>query len=80
MDKSEIQQRVAKVVCQVLNVEPDIVKPECDFVFDLGAESVQSVHLVAAFEAEFGIEMDNDAALKVRTVGGAVEFISRYFR
>ncbi len=80
MDRTEVEQRVKKVVSHVLNVDEEMVKPECDFVFDLGAESVQSVQLVAAFEAEFGIEMDNDAALKVRTVGGAVEFISRYFR
>ena len=78
MDRSEVEQRVKKVVCQVLNVDEALVKPECDFVFDLGAESVQSVQLVAAFEAEFGIEMDNDAALKVRTVGLAIDFISKY--
>ncbi len=78
MDRSEVEQRVKKVVCQVLNVEEGLVKPECDCVFDLGAESVQSVQLVAAFEAEFDIEMDNDAALKVRTVGSAIDFISKY--
>jgi len=77
MDRSEIEQRVKQVVCQVLNVEAELVKPECHFVFDLGAESVQSVQLVAAFEAEFGIEMDNDAALKVKTVGSAVDFIAK---
>jgi acyl carrier protein len=46
-------------------------------VFDLGAESTQSVELVAAFEQEFDIEMDDDAALAVKTVGGAVDFIVR---
>ena len=45
--------------------------------FDLGAESVQSVELVAAFEEEFGINMDEDAALSVDTVGGAVKFITQ---
>jgi len=76
MDKAEIQQRVVKVVCQVLSIEPDMVTPESDFVFDLGAESTQSVQLVAAFEEEFGIEMDNEQALAVQTVGGAVDFIA----
>jgi len=77
MDKNEIQDRVVKVVCEVLDIAPDMVSPESNFVFDLGAESTQSVQLVAAFEEEFGIEMDSDAALSVETVGGAVEFISK---
>ena len=77
MDNSEIQQRVVKVVCDVLNVDEDIVQGDSNFVFDLGAESTQSVQLVAGFEEEFGIEMDNEAALAVQTVGGAVEFIAQ---
>jgi len=77
MDNSEIRQRVVKVVCDVLNVDEDIVQPDSNFVFDLGAESTQSVQLVAGFEEEFGIEMDNEAALAVQTVGGAVEFIAQ---
>ncbi len=80
MDKSEIQDRVVKVVCQVLGVDADMVQPESHFVFDLGAESTQSVELVAAFEGEFDIEMDEDAALKVKTVGDAVQFISGHVK
>ena len=78
MDKSEIQERIVKVVCQVLNTEADIVEPSSNFVFDLGAESTQSVQLVAAFEEEFGIEMEGEAALSVQTVGDAVDFIATY--
>ena len=78
MDKAEVQQRVNKVVCQVLGVSEDMLTPESHFVFDLGAESTQSVELVAAFEAEFNIEMDDEAALGVDTVGGAVDFIAKY--
>ena len=77
MDRNEIEQRVIKVVCDVLDIEKDIVTPEANFVFDLGAESTQSVQLVAAFEQEFGLEMDEDAALTVDTVGGAVDFIAK---
>ena len=77
MDRGEVENRVMKVVCQVLGVEPEMVKLESNFVFDLGAESTQSVELVAAFEHEFGIEMDEDAALEVQTVGNAVEFIAK---
>ena len=76
MDKSEVQQRVVKVTCQVLGVDKEMVQPESHFVFDLGAESTQSVELVAAFEGEFSIEMDEDAALEVETVGAAVDFIA----
>ena len=76
MNKDEVQKRVVNVVCQVLGVDADLVEPDSHFVFDLGAESTQSVELVAAFEAEFGIEMDDEAALNVETVGGAIEFIS----
>jgi acyl carrier protein len=77
MDRNEVQQRVNKVVCQVLGVDEEMIQPESHFVFDLGAESTQSVELVAAFEAEFNIEMDEDAALAVETVGGAVDFIAK---
>ena len=78
MDKSEIQERVIKVVCQVLNTDKEMVELSSDFVFDLGAESTQSVQLVAAFEEEFGIEMEGEAALGVQTVGDAMDFIAKY--
>jgi acyl carrier protein len=78
MDKKEIEQRIIKVVCSVLSVEPNMIKPDSNFVFDLGAESTQSVQLVAAFEEEFDIEMDGEAALAVETVGGAADFIEKY--
>ncbi len=80
MDKSEIQTRIIKVVCQVLNIDQDMVTLESNFVFDLGAESTQSVQLVAAFEEEFGIEMESEAALSVQTVGEAVDFIANYVK
>ena len=76
MDKSEVQKRVVKVVRQVLGVDEETIQRESHFVFDLGAESTQSIELVAAFEAEFDIEMDEDAALAVETVGSAVDFIT----
>jgi len=78
MKKAEIRERVVKVVCEVLHVDPNIVEDDSHFVFDLGAESTQSVQLVAAFEEEFNIEMDNEAALSVETVGDAVKFIEEY--
>jgi acyl carrier protein len=80
MDKNNVEQRVTKVICRVLDIDEDMVEPDSHFVFDLGAESTQSVELVAAFEGEFGIEMDEDAALTVTTVGDAVDFIAGYVR
>jgi len=80
MQKVEVEERVKKVVCQVLGVSEDMITPESHFVFDLGAESTQSVELVAAFEVEFGIEMDDEGALEVDTVGGAVDFIAGYVK
>lgn len=78
MDRNEIEQRVKKVVSHVLRIDQSMVEPGSHFVFDLGAESTQSVELVAAFEGEFDIEMDDEAALKVQTVGDAVAFIGKY--
>lgn len=71
-----VQQRVVAVTARVLRLDPSTIKPEHHFARDLGAESIQSVELVANFEEEFGIEMDEDAALSVSTVGGAVTFIT----
>ena len=72
-----VEDRIKAVTARVLRVDPAEIKPEHNFAVDLGAESVQSVELVASFEEEFGIEMDEDAALSVETVGGAVDFITK---
>ena len=71
-----VEERVKAVTAGVLKLDPDEIKPEHSFTVDLGAESVQSVELVAMFEEEFGIEMDEDAALSVETVCKAVEFVT----
>jgi len=71
-----VEERVKAVTGKVLGLNPDEIRPENSFTEDLGAESVQSIELVAMFEEEFGIEMDEDAALSVTTVGDAVKFIA----
>ncbi len=76
MDKDEILERVCEVVSDVLGVNLQDVTAESRFVEDLGAESIQSVELVAAFEEEFDIELDEEAALQVQTVGKAVDFVA----
>jgi acyl carrier protein len=70
-----IEERIKQVTARVLKIDPSEIHPEHNFAVDLGAESVQSIELVANFEKEFGIEMQEDAALSVETVGGAVDFI-----
>lgn len=76
MDKEKILERVCEVVSEVLGVKVQDITSESRFVEDLGAESIQSVELVAAFEEEFEIEMDEEAALQVQTVSMAVDFIA----
>jgi acyl carrier protein len=78
MERTELQQRVTSVVARVLGIDATDVLPSSNFVFDLGADSMKSVELIAGFEEEFDIEMDEDRARDVQTVEGAVEFIAQY--
>lgn len=80
MDNNELQNRVKKVIAKVLKVNEDSISDNSNFIFDLGADSLQSVELVAAFEEEFQIEMEEDKALEIQTVSDAVEFISQYIK
>jgi acyl carrier protein len=75
---SDVRERVIKVVAETLKLEPAQINVESKFVEDLGAESMQSVELIAAFEEEFDIEMDEEEALDVKTVGKAVDFIAAH--
>ena len=72
---SDVAQRVKQVVARTLKVDPSRVVEQARFVEDLGAESMQSIELVAAFEEEFDVDMDEQAALGVKNVGDAVRFI-----
>jgi len=74
---SDIADRVKTIVVKHLGVEADKVKPEASFIDDLGADSLDTVELVMAFEEEFGIEIPDDAAETIQTVGDAVKFIEK---
>ncbi len=78
MEINEILTRVKDVVSSVLKVESSEITDESNFIFDLGADSMQSVELVAGFEEEFDIEMDQDKALEIQTVDDAAKFIAEY--
>ena len=72
---SDIGERVKKIVVEHLGVEPDKVTENASFIDDLGADSLDTVELVMAFEEEFGCEIPDDAAEKIVTVKDAIAFI-----
>lgn len=72
---SDIAARVKKIVVEHLGVEEEKVTPDASFIDDLGADSLDIVELVMAFEEEFGVEIPDDAAEKINTVGDANKFI-----
>ena len=74
---SDVADRVKRVTAETLKVELSRVDDQSRFVEELGASSMESVELVAAFEEEFDIDMDEQAALAVKTVGDAVVFIEK---
>jgi acyl carrier protein len=72
---SETSDRVKKIVVEHLGVEESKVTEEASFIDDLGADSLDIVELVMAFEEEFGVEIPDDAAEKITTVRDAIEYI-----
>lgn len=78
MNTEEVNTRVKKVIAHVLEKNVSDIGDDANFVTDLGATSIQSIRLVAGFEEEFNIEMDEDKSLQVQNVSGAVTFISSY--
>ncbi len=78
MGSAEVQTKVKQVISNVLKMSADEISNEANFIFDLGADSMQSLELIAAFEEEFEIEMDQEKALEIQTVSDAVNFIEIY--
>ena len=75
---SDIGERVKKIVIEHLGVEADKVTDNASFIDDLGADSLDTVELVMAFEEEFGCEIPDDAAEKIATVKDAIDFIKAH--
>ena len=73
---SDITDRVKKIVVEHLNVDETKVSDDASFIDDLGADSLDTVELVMAFEEEFDIEIPDDAAETIQTFGDAVKFIN----
>ena len=78
MNIEEVNSRVKKVIADVLEKNVTDIGDNANFVNDLGASSIQSIRLIAGFEEEFNIEMDEDKSLQVQNVSGAVTFINSY--
>jgi acyl carrier protein len=75
---SETADRVKKIVVEHLGVEPEKVTPEASFIDDLGADSLDIVELVMAFEEEFNVEIPDEAAEKITTVKDATDYINEH--
>jgi acyl carrier protein len=80
MEILEIKQRVKKVVTKVLEIDEVDISEDASFIYDLGADSMQSMLLIGGFEEEFDIEMDVEKAQEVQTISGAVDFIAGYLK
>ena len=72
---SDVAEKVKAIVVEHLGVEADKVSDTASFIDDLGADSLDNVELVMAFEEEFGVEIPDDAAEKIVTVKDAINFI-----
>lgn len=74
---STIQDRVISIIADKLSIEKSLITPEATFVEDLGADSLDTVELVMALEEEFSIEIPDDEAEKIRTLGDVLAFIAK---
>lgn len=75
---STVAERVIKVVVEQLGLEADKVTKESHFINDLGADSLDTVELLMAFEEEFGLEIPDGEAEKIQTVGDAIKHIEEH--
>ena len=72
---SNVEEQVKQIVVEHLGIDEAKVKPDAKFIDDLGADSLDTVELVMAFEEKFGIEIPDDAAETILTVKNAIDFI-----
>ncbi|MCB1385311.1 MAG: acyl carrier protein [Nitratireductor sp.] len=74
---SDVAERIKKIVIEHLDVDADKVTESASFIDDLGADSLDNVELVMAFEEEFGVEISDDAAQDIQTVGDAIKYVEK---
>ncbi len=73
----ELEVRVKKIIANSLRIDPSKLAPECNFMKDLQADSLDVVEMVVAMEREFNIQISNDDAESMRTVGGVFDYLRR---
>ena len=73
-----VEKRVKDIICEQLGVEEDEITPDAKFIEDLGADSLDTVELIMALEEEFGIEVPDEQAEKLLTVGDVVKYIEEH--
>jgi acyl carrier protein len=78
LDQQEIETRLKKIIVDNLGVDEAEVVPTASFVEDLNADSLDLVELIMSLEEEFGIEISDEEAEKIRTVGDAIEYIQEH--
>ena len=78
MSDNNIEERVKKIIVDMLGVKPEDVQPEASFVNDLGADSLDTVELVMALEEEFETEIPDEEAEKINTVQAAIDYIKSH--
>jgi acyl carrier protein len=74
---ADIEPRLRKIVSEHLDVDPNKIQEHSDFIGDLGADSLDTVELVMAFEEEFGIEISDEAAEETQTFGQALTLVTK---
>ncbi|MDE3058310.1 MAG: acyl carrier protein [Bacteroidota bacterium] len=77
MTRDEVSQQVKKITARELNLNADNIKESDQFAVELGADSLKSIELVAAFEEEFNLSVNEEEALKVQSIGGAIDFFTK---
>ncbi|MDI6641643.1 MAG: acyl carrier protein [Elusimicrobiota bacterium] len=75
---NDLEAKVKEIIVERLGVDPSEVTPQAHFVNDLGADSLDTVELVMAFEEQFGIEIPDEDAEKIQNVGQAIEYIKAH--
>ena len=75
---SDIEKKVKEIIVNQLNVNEEQITPEASFANDLGADSLDTVELIMAFEEEFGLEIPDEAAEKISTVGDAIKYVEEH--
>jgi len=75
---ASVEQRVKEIICEQLGVSEDQVTPQASFIEDLGADSLDIVELVMALEEEFGLDIPDEDADKLKTVGDAMNYLKSH--